>query len=331
MAEKYFITGGTGFIGRRLIEKLINEGKTIHLFGRESSDYSGLDNNPLIKIFKGSLLDINTINDAMKGADYVIHLAGYAKNWAKDISVYSRINIDGSLNIAEAALNNKIKKVIHVSTIVTLGATGKEIEDETHSVDPSDYFTEYERTKAAAEEKVLEYSKKGLDILAVNPTRVYGPGLISESNSLTLMIRNYMKFRNYLILGSGKSLASYIFVEDLVDGILSAIKNGRSGERYILGGENHSLKGFYQIIRKVTKIRAVPIYIPLLLALFIASTQEFMSKVFGVYPFITRPWVHHFLADWYYSNAKAKKELGFNPRTLEEGVKETVNWLKNQK
>jgi len=330
--KQYFVTGGTGFIGRRLIEKLTkSEDVVVHLYARETSDTRCYEGNDKVHVFRGSLEDKRAINRAMKGTDDVFHLAGYAKCWAKDKSMYRRINVDGSVNIAEAALKNKVKKLVHVSTIVALGPTDKNVQDECHHPDKRCQYTLYEITKEEAEQKVLAYAKKGLNVVAVNPTRVYGPGLITEANSLTRMINNYIRWHSYLMLGSGRSIANYVYVDDLVDGIILAAEKGRSGERYILGGENSTLLGFFKTIKKVTNKKAIPITVPVPVAMVVGLVHESMAFLFGKYPLITRDWVRHFNEDWVYSSMKAKTELGYNPRTLEEGIRNTIDWLTRTK
>jgi nucleoside-diphosphate-sugar epimerase len=327
--KRYFITGGTGFIGRRLIEKITKDSNAqVNLYARDSSDASCFEGNEQVRVFRGSLADKKAISQAMKGTDIVFHLAGYAKCWAKDKSIYSKINIEGSLNIAESALANKVKKMVHISTIAALGPTDKNIQDERHEPDKKHQYTIYERTKEEAEKKVLACARNGLNVVVVNPTRVYGPGLISEANSLTLMIKNYLKWRCYLMLGNGKNIANYVYVEDLVDGIILASEKGISGERYILGGENSTLIGFFKTITKVTNKKAIPIMVPIFIALFIGLLNELFASLLGKYPLITRNWVRHFNEDWVYSSTKAKSELGYNPRTLEDGIRSTVEWLK---
>ncbi len=326
--KKYLITGGSGFIGRRLVPRLLESDAKIVLMGRESSDFSMFEDEEKVNIARGSMNDEKFVKKTVKGVDYVIHLAGYARNWSKDPEMFKKINIDASLLLAGAALEQNVKKMVHCSTIVALGPTGLEIQDETH--EPDKDFTEYERTKAIAEREVLALAFKGLNVVAVNPTRVYGPGLMSEANSLTIMIKNYLKFKNYLVLGKGDGIAAYAYVEDVVDGILGALEKGRKGEKYILGGDNVSLLGFYKTIEKVSGKKALPLFVPRAMALVIAGFEETAAKTMGKYPLITRPWVDHFLAHWHYSSAKAKKELGYNPVSLEEGIRITIDWLKSE-
>jgi nucleoside-diphosphate-sugar epimerase len=330
---RYFITGGTGFIGRRLVEKIISMGGEITLFVREISDLNGLDEIHSIKVVKGSLFDKDFMCKAMKGCDVVFHLAGYAKNWSSDKSIYKKINVDGSINVAEAALSAGVKTMVDVSSIVTFGPTDKTEHSETPVEGIIKRFTEYEKSKAESEERLIEFAKKykNLKIVVVNPARVYGPGLITEANSLTLIIKNYLNLKFYLLLGTGKNVANYVLVDDIVSGLILASEKGRSGEKYILGGECISLRGFFKTMKKVSGKRAMPVYVPKPIAIVIGSISQLFAKLFHIYPFITTPWVKHFCADWIYVSNKAKEELGYNPTPLPEGLRITVNWLNEKK
>jgi nucleoside-diphosphate-sugar epimerase len=330
---KYFITGGTGFIGRRLIEKILSIGGEITLLVRDTSDLKDIEGKRDVKIIKGSLFDVASIKQAMKETDAVFHLAGYAKNWSRDNSVYEKVNVQGSLNVAAAAVEAKVKKMVHVSSIVAFGPTDKTEHNENTQTGEIVRFTEYERTKALAEDELIRFAgkHKELDIIIVNPSRVYGPGIINEANSLTLMIRNYLKFREYLLLGLGNNIANYVFVDDVVQGLLQAADRGKSGEKYILGGETISLRGFFRKLRIVSGKRAMPIVVPKPVAMTIGFCGELAAKLFGIYPFITRPWIRHFCADWNYGSAKAVAELGYTPTALDDGLKITVNWLKQKR
>lgn len=330
---KYFVTGGTGFIGRRLVEKIVSSGGEVILLVRGTSDTKDFEGNKSVKIVKGSLFDMDILRDAMKGCNAVLHLAGYAKNWNRDNSIYEKINVEGSLNISRAASEAGIRTMVQVSSIVTFGPTDKAEHDENPMNGEPVRFTEYERTKAKAEDELIRFASehKQLKIVIVNPSRVYGPGIMSESNSLTLMIKNYMSLHEYLLLGRGDNLANYVLVDDVADGILLAAEKGRNREKYILGGETVTLQGFFRKLRAVSGKWAVPIFVPKPIAIFIGFCAESAAKIFHLYPFITPPWVRHFCADWNYSCGKAIRELGYSPVSLDEGLKITVDWLKKQK
>jgi nucleoside-diphosphate-sugar epimerase len=188
-------------------------------------------------------------------------------------------------------------------------------------------FTEYEQSKCLAEEKAAEFTAKGLFLATACPTRVYGPGKLTEANSVTKMIRMYLRNRIGLVLARGTEVGNYVLAEDVVEGLLKIMDKGRNGERYILGGENISLSGFYDLLKEVSGRRALRVPVPKKLAFAIAGLEESLAGRFGIYPFITRDWVETFLQNWAFSSRKAEQELGYRPKTLREGLAITCAWL----
>jgi nucleoside-diphosphate-sugar epimerase len=218
--------------------------------------------------------------------------------------------------------------MVFTSTAGVLGPSIQGIvnEDTKKSVD---YFLEYERTKAIAEEKVKEYIAKGLNCVIVNPTRVYGPGLLSKSNSVTIMIKSFAEGKWRIIPGNGKSIGNYVFINDIVDGHLLAMEKGKSGERYILGGSNISYLEFFKILKEQTGQKHLMIKLPLFIMLTVANAMILITKVFGVKPLITPALVKKFNYNWIVSSEKALNELGYKPVSFAEGAKKTLEWLKS--
>lgn len=325
-----FITGATGFIGNKLALKLANQGEIIHALCRSTSDISTLQ-HPNIKIFPGDVTDYAKIIVAMRGCEYSYHLAAYARSYAKEKEEYFRINVEGTRNICEAALKTGIKKVVITSTVVTFGPTGKNPESETIKRNENIFYTTYEQSKFLAEKVVEEYIQKGLNAITVNPTRVFGPGLMNESNSVTIMIQMYMKGKMRAILGNGNGIGNYGYVDDMVDGHLAAMEKGRVGEKYILGGENVSYNQFFQMICDITGKRFCQFKIPYAVAITFSKFEEMRAKLFGSNPLITPEWVKTFALDWVFSSKKAEQELGYKYTTLREAMRQTIDWLNKQK
>jgi nucleoside-diphosphate-sugar epimerase len=322
------VTGGTGFIGRILVRRLVSRGDDVHLLARatsELSEFSKLN----IRIFPGDITDKESLRKAMAGCAQVFHLAAFAQSFTKDRSTYFQVNVEGSRNVLSAALENAADRVVFASTSVTIGPSSDEAHDENSKRDNRFFHTEYERSKYLAEKMALEYVRHGLPVVIVNPTRVYGPGKLTEANSVTRMVQSYLRPRICPILGKGREIGNYVFVDDVVEGFLLAMSRGRAGERYILGGENISLLGFYRLLRKVTRKKALRLYVPDRLALTIGRFEEWRAHHWGASPLITREWVNNFLVDWSFSNQKARDGLGCRFRSLEEGLSITVAWLKS--
>ena len=320
------ITGGTGFIGRALVQRLISEGEEIRLLVRPTSDLAGLDDKR-IQLCPGDVTAKESLRVAADGRRRVFHLAAYAQSWAKDPSSFCRVNVEGTKNLLDACLEKKIERVVMASSSVTLGSSSDQSHGETDERDENSFATEYERSKYLAEKIALSYVPRGLSVVFVNPTRVYGPGKLTEANSVTKLIKMCLKQRASLILGQGREIGNYVLVDDVVTGMLAAMARGRAGERYILGGDNISLDDFFGLLRKLSRKRGVRLAIPVGLALVFGRFEEWKARRLGIRPLITREWVKNFMIDWAFSSEKARAELGYHPKSLEEGLKLTISWL----
>ncbi|MCX6145414.1 MAG: NAD-dependent epimerase/dehydratase family protein [Ignavibacteriales bacterium] len=193
------------------------------------------------------------------------------------------------------------------------------------------YFTEYEETKTIAEREVLQFAAKGFPVVIVNPTRVYGPGKLTEGNSVSLMIDMYDRGKVPVLLNGGKDIGNYVLVDDLVRGHILAMEKGKIGERYILGGENASLRQLFQLVDEVSGKKHFQMNLPPKLAYLYSGIEKKKAEWLGLYPQITPGWVETFLQHWVYSPEKAERELGYTITPLKEGVRITYEWLLRQR
>lgn len=328
--EKIFLTGGTGFIGKSIALKLAESGYYVHVLFRSLSKTSDLK-HPNIRLFEGDILNIPRLERAMESCTGVIHLAAFARAWTKNKEDFYNINYTGTVNVLDVAVKSGIKKVIFTSTAGVIGPSHSgEIIDETTERKIAFYF-EYERTKWLAEEKIREYVQNGLDVVIVNPTRVYGPGLLSESNSLTAMIKSYVEGKWHLIPGKGNTIANYVYVDDVVNGHINAYQKGKSGEKYILGGKNITYNDFFSLLGKISGKKYLLIKMPRLVLVIISRMMMFYTAITGKPPLITPGLVKKFLDNCILSSDKAIKELGYTITSIESGIKQTLEWLDNQK
>ena len=205
---KCFVTGGTGFIGNRMVESLSEKGYEVNVLVRRKKDFENKFQK--VKVFEGDLFNMEILDQAIAGCDFIFHMAAYANLWSKDKTLAYRTNFIGTQNILELALKHKIKKVVFTSSAATLPpAENMELVDESYPV-PDVYLTEYEVTKQQAEQLCVEYSKKGLHIVIVNPSRVYGPGFLNKSNSVTILIQKYIKGKWRIVPGDGSQIGNYV-------------------------------------------------------------------------------------------------------------------------
>jgi farnesol dehydrogenase len=324
---KIFITGGTGFIGRRLTERLAAEKHQVILLLRDPAKAEGLKSTQII-FMQGDIFDNDVLRKGMQGCDWVFHMAAFTKPWAKDKSLPFKTNVTGTINVIEAAIENNIKKVIITSTGGTIGYSkdGKAV-DESTNPDP-EYCTAYDKTKAEAEKIAINYSRKNIQIIIVNPTRVYGPGLLSKSNSLTMIIKQYLSGYWRIIPGNADLIGNYVFIDDIVEGHILAARNGRNGERYILGGENLSFREFFSIIGEESgRTRRIFILPVSLIKLFI-KLSALLTGITGIPPLITRDWLDKYMNNWIVSSDKAARELGYKITPFRKGIAVTIQWLK---
>jgi nucleoside-diphosphate-sugar epimerase len=321
------VTGATGFIGARLVEELARGGSPVRALVRPTSNGDGIRHLG-VELIEGDILAPDTLRRAISDCRHVFHLAGHTRNWARDPTTYHEHNVIGTRNVLAAARAANVEKIVLTSSIVTLGPTPPgAIGDETMARVTTRFFTTYEKSKAEAEGEALAMASKGLPVVVVNPTRVFGPGRLSEGNSVTVMIEQRCRGRFPFLLAGGAHVGNYAFVEDVARGHILAMERGRPGERYILGGEDVSLKGLFSLVDRVSATRHLTISLPPTLARAYAGLEERKARWLGLYPRITPGWVETFLHHWAFSSAKAERELGYTRTALADGVRTTHEWL----
>lgn len=330
-AGPVFVTGGTGFVGGRLVAALLERGRRVRALARPASGRT-VGGNGNLQWVTGDVLDRDSLRRGLEGCTEVFHLAAYAKNWAKDPSTFFRVNVDGARNVFDAAEEAGLRRVVYTSTVVVFGPTRPGIVgDEAMPRATPRFFTEYEESKVVAEREALEQASRGLPVVIVHPTRLYGPGPLTEGNSVSLMIDQYDRGRFPALLNGGGDVGNYAFVDDVVRGHLLAMEKGRTGERYLLGGENVSLKGLFSLVDELTDRTHFQVSLPRRVALLYAGLEKRKAEWLGVYPKVTPGWVETFLADWAFTSAKAERELGYRVTPLREGLRRTLDWLHGER
>jgi nucleoside-diphosphate-sugar epimerase len=325
---KIFVTGGTGFIGGRLIEKLIEDNHEIVLLMR-NPDKAGIFKSRKVTIISGDLFDRDNLKKGMIGCDWVFHLAAFTKPWSKVPEKFYKTNVTGTINILETALDCNVKKVVLTSTAGTMSYShdGKPVNELTN-INPV-YHTLYESTKAEAEQIARKYCQKGLDVVIVNPTRVYGPGRLTKSNSLTKIIKLYIVGFWRILPGKGDSSGNYVFIDNVVEGHLLAANNGVKGERYILGGENLSFNDLFRIIGETAGRKRKVFTLSFTVLKVFVKISTLITKLTGMPPVITGDWLDKYSKNWIMSSEKAINEIGYKITPFSDGVRETIRWLKS--
>lgn len=316
---KYFVTGATGFVGGVLVSQLKQSDHEVVCIVRNPSKAENLTSLG-VKIVKGDVTDKESMREAMKGCDGVFHVAGWYKIGAKDKSEGQKINVDGTRNVLELAKELAIPKIVYTSTLA--------INSDTHGTSPDESFhftgshiSEYDKTKAAAHTIAVQFIKEGLPLVILMPGLIYGPNGTSMSDEA---LRLYLQKKLPLI--PTQSAYCWAHVADVADAHRLAMEKAAPGTTYIIAGPKHSLVEAFQLAKRITGIRT-PLAVP---PIMLKITAFFSSLVEG---FIPLPEMYRsealrvqagvtYLGD----NSKAVRELGYRPRSLEEGLKQTLEF-----
>jgi dihydroflavonol-4-reductase len=274
----------------------------------------------------GSILDTQRLDAAMKGVRHVYHLAGIAKLWSRDRADYDRINAEGTTMVLRAATAHRVERVVHCSTeaILLPKRGGGALIDETAQPVLADMPGPYTRSKLKAEQAVAAAVQGGLDALVVNPTVPIGPG----DRNLTPPAAMLSMFLNGQSPAYLDCVLNLVDVRDVAAGMVLAAGRGRVGERYILGGDNVALRDLLAMLERISARpmprRAVPPWLALASA---AVTELIADYVTRRTPAATREGVRLALRSGPFDSRKARDELGYATRALQETLADAVNWL----
>ncbi len=318
------ITGATGLIGSRLAWILANRGRHVHALCRSEKKAEALL-NPFIKVFYGDIDDLRVVTEALEGCEQLYHLAAYTGVWHRNKDHYLKINVEATRDLLDCAAKAGVRKVVVASTAGVFGpSSGEPLNEE--SPKPEFYFTYYEESKARMEEMISEFHPDGMEVVIVNPTRLYGPAPLHKSNSVTKLMVNYIKGRWRFLPGSGRSTGNYAFLHDVVEGMVLAMQMGKDHQRYILGGENMDYRDLFKRIGAVAGTRHPLVPLPLPLMIVTAWIMKMGAEITGRSPLITPDWVRKYHHDWKLSSGKAGKELGYRITSFEEGVEQIMQY-----
>jgi dihydroflavonol-4-reductase/farnesol dehydrogenase len=326
---KVLVTGATGFIGRQLTLALATAGYDVKALCR-NTDHPYLIKHKNIEPVLGNILYKQSLARAMQGCSQVYHTAAIAKMWCRNPDDYHETNVNGTHIVLETAGLTGVKKVVYTSTCGVWGPTIKHPMTET---DPrvTGFPIAYERTKYLAELEVQNFIKQGMQVVTVNPSRVYGQGPVTDSNTVGKMISGYLSDKWRIIPGSGQQVANYAFLDDVVAGHIAAMDKGISGERYILGGHDISFNDFFKTLQQVSGKQLGLIRIPLKAIKLYSRLQWLKTRLTGLPPVFLPEFAERLKYDQKYCSNKAVTYLGYNITPFAEGLHKTVDYIKGIK
>ena len=317
MRRRIVVTGATGFIGRRLVRQLLADGACVRVLVRSAARLDRASRGR-VEVVTGDIRHEGSLEAALHDADTVLHLAALARAWSKDPSAFTETNERAVAKLLDIARHHGVRRLVHVSTVLTLGRDGGR--------SPAG-ATPYERSKLAGERLVEAYAKQDGHAVIVHPTRVYGPGPLNDANGVTKMVDLYLRGRFRLRIADGGARANYVHVDDVARGIRLAADSGLSGRHYPLGGdENPSLRDF---LARVGSLAGRPRYtLPVAPAVArgLGLAGEFWGRLSGETS-LTRGWVDVFLRDLPVDVGPTRRDLGYVPRPLDHGLRQTIDWL----
>jgi dihydroflavonol-4-reductase len=318
------VTGATGFVGSAVARRLIAAGHRVRVLARATGDRRNLADLP-VEIVTGSLAEPDTLPPAVAGVEALFHVAADYRLWVPDEALMYRTNVDGTVALMEAALAAGVKRIVHTSSVATLGLRPRgEDADEATPVSLDDMIGPYKRSKFLAEEGVKRLVReRGLPAVIVNPSTPIGPRDVKPTPTGRLIVEAASgRMPAYVDTG-----LNFAHVDDVAAGHLLAFERGRIGERYILGGENLTLAQVLGIICPLAGRKAPRIRLPADLILPLAYAAEAVSRVTGREPFVTVDGVRLAKKLMFFKIDKARRELGYAPRPAVDGFRDAVAWF----
>ena len=320
------VTGATGFVGSAVVRKLIGRGLPVRALVRPASDRSNLDGLE-IDIVEGDLLETATLKPALDGCSGLFHVAADYRLWAPDPEPMFRANVDGTRTILLAAGDCGVERIVYTSSVAVLGnRPGDGVADEETPVTFKDMIGPYKQSKFLAEAEVRELiESQSLPVVIVNPSTPIGPRDIKPTPT-GRMIVEAASGRMPAYVDTGLNV---VHVDDVAEGHLLAFEKGVVGQRYILGGENMSLREILTTIARITGGKPPRVKIPTGAVLPFAYMAEAWARVSGVKePFATVDGLRMAKKKMFFSHAKADRELGHAPGPAEQALSDAVQWFR---
>jgi nucleoside-diphosphate-sugar epimerase len=323
--SRILVTGATGFTGGHLCERLTREGHYVRALVRDENQCSELRHWG-VEIVKGDLRDPPSLTRATKGMDTVYHIAALFRPENVTRKEMWEHNVLGTQNMLDAAVEADVQRFVHCSTVGVHGDVKNPPANEDAPYAPGDY---YQESKTAGEKLTLKYMRVGrIPIVVFRPGGIYGP-----RDLRFLKLIKPIKTRRFVMLGSGEVVYQMIYIDDLIDGILlCGTKTNAIGKIYILTGrEPTTLNQLVQVVADVLGVRPPRLRLPVIPFYMAGMFCELLCKPIGINPPLYRRRVDFFRKTRSFDISKAKKELGFHPKTdLRSGIKLTADWYREQ-
>ena len=309
---RVLVTGGTGYLGRAIVRTLDARGHAPVIFAR-SAEASGLPGTAI----SGDVRDESALERSARGCDAVCHTAALVSVWRRRPRDFDDVNVGGLENVLRVAARLRIPRIVYTSSFLALPPDGGETPRR---------WNDYQRTKVIADGVAARAVERGAPLVRVYPGVIYGPGRLTEGNLIGRSIADHLAGRLPGLVGANRRW-SYAYVDDVAQGHVAALEEGRIGARYFMGGENAPQIRLFEILHDLTGCR-MPRRIPTALAAIVALANEIRAGLFGVPPRLTLGTLEILDRNWMLASDLATTELGYRITPLEEGVRRVVSELK---
>ena len=319
---KAFVTGASGFIGANLVRLLLQQGYAVRSLVRPTSrldNLQGLD----IEVVVGDLND-SQLFDLMQGCQVLFHVAAHYSLWQKDRESLEKNNVLGTRNVLAAARRAKIERTVYTSSVAAIGVgVSSTVVDETYQSPLKKLVGDYKKSKFLAEQEAMRAVTLGQDVVIVNPTAPVGAWDIKPTPTGDIIVR-FLRRQMPVYVDTGLNI---IDVRDVAWGHLLALERGKSGDRYILGNQNLTLKELLDLLQEVTGLPAPRQTIPIWLPLTIAWVDEKILAPLGKQPSVPLDGVRMSQKKMYYDASKAIKKLGLPQSSIRVALENAINWF----
>lgn len=316
------VTGATGFVGSHVARELVAAGESVRALARPGSRRDALK-GVAVEWVEGDLREEPSLDRALKGVRRVFHVAADYRLWAKKPKEIFESNLIGTKNLLAAALRVRVEKFVYTSTVATLAVPrGDQLPDETNRTTVDEMIGNYKKSKLLAEQEALRAAHEGLPVVIVNPTTPVGPGDWKPTPTGKIVL-DFLRGKIPVYVDTG---LNFVAVEDVAKGHLLAAERGKNGERYLLGGENLSLKQLLDKLAAITGRRAPARKIPHSVALAAALASTAFATLTGREPRIPLESVRIASHKMFVSDAKARTELGYRSEPVQNALERAVAW-----
>ena len=321
---RVLVTGGTGFLGANLVAALVERGDTVRVLRRANSSLVALEGLPVDHVI-GDILDPAAVDQAVRGCDLVFHVAALASYWRAQRAQIYRVNVEGTRTVMEACLRAGVPRVVHTSSVAAIGIAPRgTIADETTPFDALSATFAYADSKRRAEEVVQQAIARGLDVVIVNPATVFGAG--DHYLNTGRIVIEYGRGRIPVVPPGGMCVVD---VDAVVQGHLLAAARGRTGERYILGGENLTHRQIAATIAAVTGRRAPRLVVPRPLLGPLARLVDAFNRISPWPPLVSGEQIRLSGEDFFFDSGKAVRELGYPLMPFRGAVEKAYRWYRD--